>query len=270
MLFAWCVRLLHPPPRHRLHRLTTRRRGFSPRQVWIISRHYSNDTRMGSLLERIALELADRVSGQISLRKLFRTPVQQALDLIDKARAVLEQWQEIYMQVREKIEVSGRGARWEFDRKKLFERTNYIAHILGDLRHMVLVVDGFLKFLGPELKAVTGDVHGVNAVVARVDSIVFPIENLRFDVFDKAATADWEAVRTNFLADSHEIEQITKVLIDTSFKKLRSAEAALELLQNFKSIKLEGAIDRQLFDKQNEILNQVRAAPMLLLSSHHV
>lgn len=50
--------------------------------------------------------------------------------------------------------------------------------------------------------------------------------------------------------------QATKSLIDTSFKKLRSAEAALELLQNFKSIKLEGAIDRQLFDKQNEILLQ--------------
>jgi len=60
------------------------------------------------------------------------------------------------LQVREKIEVSGRDARWEFPKQLLFARTNYMAEICNDLIEMVEIVDDFFKFLGPELKAVTG------------------------------------------------------------------------------------------------------------------
>ncbi len=38
----------------------------------------------------------------------------------------------------------------------LFARTNYMAEICADLIEMVEIVDDFFKFLGPELKAVTG------------------------------------------------------------------------------------------------------------------
>jgi hypothetical protein len=58
--------------------------------------------------------------------------------------------------MREKIELSGRDARWEFPKGPLFGRTNYMGDICGALGEMVEVVDDFFKFLGPELKAVTG------------------------------------------------------------------------------------------------------------------
>jgi hypothetical protein len=58
--------------------------------------------------------------------------------------------------VREKIEASGRDARWEFSKQALFARTNYGAEICRDLIEMVELVEDFFKFLGPELKAVTG------------------------------------------------------------------------------------------------------------------
>lgn len=60
------------------------------------------------------------------------------------------------LQVREKIEISGRDARWEFPKQLLFARTNYMSEICSDLIEMVEIVDDFFKFLGPELKAVTG------------------------------------------------------------------------------------------------------------------
>lgn len=60
--------------------------------------------------------------------------------------------------MREKIELSGRDARWEFPKGPLFGRTNYMADICGTLAEMVEVVDDFFKFLGPELKAVTGEI----------------------------------------------------------------------------------------------------------------
>ena len=49
---------------------------------------------------------------------------------------------------------------------------------------------------------------------------------------------------------------VTKVFIDTSLKKLRSAEGAFELLRSFKSIKSEGAINKQMMDKFTDILAQ--------------
>jgi hypothetical protein len=60
------------------------------------------------------------------------------------------------LQVREKIETSGRDARWEFSKATLFARSNYMAEVCGHLSEMVEIVDDFFKFLGPELKAVTG------------------------------------------------------------------------------------------------------------------
>jgi len=35
--------------------------------VWVISRHYSDDTRMGLLLQRIACRLADRVAASLDI-----------------------------------------------------------------------------------------------------------------------------------------------------------------------------------------------------------
>lgn len=59
-------------------------------------------------------------------------------------------------QVRERIETSGRDARWEFNKAMLFSCSSYMAEVCGNLMEMVEVVDDFFKFLGPELKAVTG------------------------------------------------------------------------------------------------------------------
>jgi dynein heavy chain len=54
------------------------------------------------------------------------------------------------------------------------------------------------------------------------------------------------------------MQSATRELIDTSFRKLRSAEGACELLQNFKHIKSKGAIQKQVINKFNDILEQVR------------
>jgi histone H3/H4 len=57
---------------------------------------------------------------------------------------------------------------------------------------------------------------------------------------------------------SHSVapQSATRELIDTSFRKLRSAEGACDLLQNFKSIKSKGAIQKQVINKFNDILEQ--------------
>lgn len=69
------------------------------RMVWIISRHYSDDARMGAVFARIATELCDRVDSSVMLHQLFRMPAAEAIELLRVSKAVLESWQSTYMQV---------------------------------------------------------------------------------------------------------------------------------------------------------------------------
>lgn len=48
-------------------------------------------------------------------------------------------WKKAYFDTRAKIEASGREARWEFDRKRLFQRTDYMAVICQDLYDILQV-----------------------------------------------------------------------------------------------------------------------------------
>ena len=52
---------------------------------------------------------------------------------------MLDTWKECYLEVRRKIELSGRDARWEFDRKRLFERSDHIAQVCRDIHKIAQV-----------------------------------------------------------------------------------------------------------------------------------
>lgn len=57
-----------------------------------------------------------------------------------EARRMLEAWKSSYFATRAKIEESGRDSRWEFDRKRLFEKTDYMAKICEDLANIAKVI----------------------------------------------------------------------------------------------------------------------------------
>jgi dynein heavy chain len=54
-----------------------------------------------------------------------------------------------------------------------------------------------------------------------------------------------------------QIEEMAKQFIDASFKKLRSAEGAFDLLQNIKNIKSRESINKQLMGKWYLIFDKV-------------
>ena len=61
-------------------------------------------------------------------------------------------------------------------------------------------------------------------------------------IFDRNFDKPWEAIMRRFRVSVAEIEKMTEVFIKESFRKLRSAEGAFELVQNFQKI---GADDGQ-------------------------
>uniref|UniRef100_A0A8C9J6D4 Dynein axonemal heavy chain 10 n=1 Tax=Panthera tigris altaica TaxID=74533 RepID=A0A8C9J6D4_PANTA len=168
------------------------------RMVWIISRHYNKDERMIPLMERIAWEIAERVCRVVNLRTLFKENRASAQHKTSEARNALHTWKKAYFDTRAKIEASGREARWEFDRKRLFERTDYMAAICQDLCDVLQVMEEFYNIFGPELKAVTGDPKRIDDVLCRVDSLVTPMENLTFDPFSIKSSQYWKYVMDEF------------------------------------------------------------------------
>uniref|UniRef100_A0A8D1PEF2 Dynein heavy chain tail domain-containing protein n=1 Tax=Sus scrofa TaxID=9823 RepID=A0A8D1PEF2_PIG len=226
------------------------------RMVWIISRHYNKDERMIPLMERIAWEIAERVCRVVNLRTLFKENRASAQHKTLEARNTLNMWKKAYFDIRAKIEASGREARWEFDRKRLFERTDYMATICQDLYEVLQVIEEFYNIFGPELKAVTGDPKRIDDVLGRVDSLVTPMENLTFDPFSIKCSQYWKYVMDDFKIEVLVIEKEAKNFIDESFKTLRSAEAAFDMLLKFKHIRSREAINRQMMMKFNDILAQ--------------
>lgn len=53
---------------------------------------------------------------------------------------MLETWKSTYMETRQKIEDSGKGERWEFDRKRLFAASDYMATVCKDLYEVATVI----------------------------------------------------------------------------------------------------------------------------------
>ncbi len=87
--------------------------------------------------------------------------------------------------MRERIEQSGRDQRWEFDRKNLFEVTDYMALRCTNFFEIAEVLEQFYNIFGPELKAVTGDPQQIDEVIKRVEGLIVPFEQAPFDVFSK-------------------------------------------------------------------------------------
>uniref|UniRef100_A0A4X2JQH8 Dynein axonemal heavy chain 10 n=1 Tax=Vombatus ursinus TaxID=29139 RepID=A0A4X2JQH8_VOMUR len=226
------------------------------RMVWIISRHYNKDERMIPLMERIAWEIAERVCRVVNLRTLFKESRASAQTKVAEAKSTLLLWKKSYFDVRAKIEASGREPRWEFDRKRLFERTDYMATICQDLYDVLQVIEEFYNIFGPELKAVTGDPKRIDDVLCRVDGLVSPMEVLTFDPFSIKCSHFWKYVMEDFKIEVLVIEKEAKNFIDESFKTLRSAEAAFDMLLKFKHIRSREAINKQMMMKFNDILAQ--------------
>ena len=70
---------------------------------------------------------------------VVREPLAQIKLRASEAKRCLEIWKQSYLDVRKRIEQSGRDARWEFDRRRLFERSDHITQICTDIYNIAQV-----------------------------------------------------------------------------------------------------------------------------------
>lgn len=226
------------------------------RMVWIISRHYNKDDRMVPLMKRIANELRDRVAKVINIKTIFKEGTEEVKRKTAEAKQMLQQWESSYMEVRAKIEASGRDQRWEFNKNDLFKDTKHMAEICQNLYDVAQVIEEFKNIFGPELEAVTGDPKRIEEVLVRVDNLVKPLEDVSFDPFIDKHKSAWNNVMAQFNMDVKSIDNEANNFIDDSFRSLRSAEGAFDMLLKFKHIRSRKAINDRLMQKFEDILKQ--------------
>ena len=220
--------------------------------VWTISRHYKGD-EMLNLMQCIANEIADKVEGQIQVSHIFKMPLEESIDLIDKGIRVLEKWYETFHAT--KKEVENGEAHWPYDNKKLFERTRYITKVLKNLKEAAVCLREFYCFLGDDLKKVTGNNDEILEVIEQVDILSKPLESFP-NLFSIENSKLWQTTFQKFEEEVRIIEEKTIRMIDGAFKKLTSAEGAFDLIQNLKNVRTRDRIKEQMQKKYTDILER--------------
>lgn len=224
--------------------------------LWVLSSYYCREERMMLLMDRISWQLCENVKQNLAIVRLFKKPLEVILEKTSMASAMLRQWKRSYLKTRLDIELSGKGARWEFDQKHLFQDTEYIAEVCSDLHKIAGVLQDFYNIFGHNLKSIINDPAQIDAVVKRVDALIVPIEEADFDIFDVFNKENWEALTAWFYEQVTFLEDQAKFYIDECFMVLISAENSLEMLLKFKNMKTRAAIQHQLLRKFDVIMQQ--------------
>jgi dynein heavy chain len=94
----------------------------------------------------------------------------------------------------------------------------------------------------------------IEDAIVRLGSVLDPIEAVKFDPFDPAVGNKWKELIEKFHAQVTLYEGEAKFFIDESFKSLRSAEGAFDMLQDFRTIRTRKAINEQLQKKYDDVL----------------
>ncbi|XP_066140827.1 dynein axonemal heavy chain 10 [Euwallacea fornicatus] len=224
--------------------------------IWVLSRYYNTDEVMVSFMERIVWCLLEKVRKVLDSQYIFRKPLDEVKGITTEAADMLNTWKSSYMATRQKIELSGKGQRWEFDKNKLFATSDYMAKVCKDIYQFAVTVGHFKNIFGPEMRAMVNDPQTIDNVAKRVDKLVVHIESIDFDIFDPNCKENWDAVLNNHEREVHKLELEGVNFIDQSFKMVRSSEAALEMMLKFKHIETRELIRNRLMQKFDVILNQ--------------
>nr|VZI42326.1 unnamed protein product [Spirometra erinaceieuropaei] len=211
---------------------------------------------MVPLFERIAWSLCDRVSRVLEPSTVFCLSATDIIDLSSEAKLLLDSWKSIYFVRRAEIEASGRDSRWEFDRKRLFAKTDYIAKICSDFQNIARVIGEFQKIFGPETKSVMLEHQQIDGILLNVATLLRAFSKIEFDPFDPGCQSSWDACLERFRLDVEKIKMDVKNCINNSFKSLRSSQGAFEMLQRFSSSQTEGDIVSVFTEKFQDVLDQ--------------
>ncbi|CAK1584360.1 unnamed protein product [Parnassius mnemosyne] len=224
--------------------------------VWVLSKGYRTDETMVPLMARISWALCNKLERFLNVHKLFDKSNEEVLSLARAGHKIMEMWHTLYKDTRRNIELSGKGARWEFEQPLLFTTTDYIGTVARDLADVVQVLIDFERIFGAELKSIISDPTQIDDVRKRVKNLVYPIRTIDFSVFVFDNKENWDVIMSDFWKEVRYLEDEAKNYINQSFGNLRSAEEALDVLLKFLEFDTRKSIRKELSTKFDLVMRQ--------------
>lgn len=75
------------------------------------------------------------------------------------------------MSRRADIEESGREYRWEFDRRKLFGRSDYMINVCTDMQDVIHLMREYNTMFGPEIKSTVSDQKHLDFIIEAISKL---------------------------------------------------------------------------------------------------
>ena len=227
------------------------------RMVWAVSRNYNCEERMVPLMEMVANQIITRVKMHVRLKEIMEEDIEDSISKLSLSKTVLKVWKDSYLETRAKIECVRQGQRrWEFDRTRLFESTDYMMEICADILQAVETIGELKQLLCPELVGITGENGNVFNVMNEVGLLPKLLQDIQFDPFDRRNVEFWSKAMTTFEAMVSNIEGHACSSIESAFRKLRSSEGAYRFVQQFVTIRCRPFIQQIIQDRFLDILQQ--------------
>lgn len=218
------------------------------RLVFVISRYYKQEDRIGKLLTIIANEICEKVRDKIRIADLlkpkkdtnYEEQLANASVMISQGKNVLDKWISDFLKTKDTLEQEG-GERWDFSSSDMINRANTMRETLRNFFFTTTQLQRLLELLGPKLKSVTGNTDGLEKLVQKAKDLVRPFETFAFDFFstNKELQEKANQLFQAFKSDSENIQKEATSLIEDTFKVLRSSESGFEFLQKFNVDALE-------------------------------
>ncbi|XP_068620608.1 LOW QUALITY PROTEIN: dynein axonemal heavy chain 10 [Battus philenor] len=224
--------------------------------VWVLSKGYRADETMVPLMSRISWGLSNKLERFLNVHKLFDKSNEEVLSLARTGQKIMETWHILYKETRRNIELSGKGARWEFDQPLLFNTTDYIGTVARDLGDVVQVLIDFERIFGAELKSIISDPTQIDDVRKRVKRLVYPIRTIDFSVFVFDNKENWDVIMGDFWKEVRYLEDEAKNYINQSFGNLRFSDEALDVLLKFLEFDTRESIRQELSTKFDLVMRQ--------------
>ena len=208
------------------------------RMVWIISKYYSTEERMGCLLNKIAILIAEKVSDHIDYKTIFLNKPEDAKRKITEGQVCLMKWRTTYIQIQDEINKTETDTQWNFDHQFLFNVTDYMGEKCDELLEIVSILEYYNTLLGSKLRSIMPESVSLDKTLLAVDAIKQQIQSLSINPFEKKVSYTWTQILQNIKLNVAGLDQQVTHLIQNIFDgDLHNVKSTFGLLNFFKGLK---------------------------------
>lgn len=195
------------------------------RHAWMLSKQYSSDDKIVTLLEKITNIVLSRVKKSVQLSALNDVDALRKRSL--ECVSLLHYWESQYHETRLEIESSGRENRWELPIFDLFSRVNHVKSVCQDVSKVTETLQNLRSAFSDPFKEAIQDQEFMEGILKKIVELEQSFETLSFGMFSKNEAHHWSNQLNWFYREVRFLEIHFLGQIDEVFDHLTSAEAAI-------------------------------------------